>query len=112
MLPTETAQVYNELGDDETDKGEFQNALSFYTQGIDVKCKDDQLNVELYLARAHSQRSLSESVICCELKKNSKVQNVNRPFRLQYICFLSTTNVNFTISAQILAHSLANLYRQ
>ena len=55
MLPTEKAKVYKELGDAELAKEEFQNALSFYTQGIDVKCKDDQLNVELYLARSRLQ---------------------------------------------------------
>ena len=60
-------KVYKELGDAELAKEEFQNALSFYTQGIDVKCKDDQLNVELYLARSRLQVSLGESVICCPL---------------------------------------------
>ena len=65
--PTETAQVYRELGEVERDKGEFQNALSLFTQGIDVKCKDDQLNVELYFARSNTHFVLSESVICCPL---------------------------------------------
>ena len=65
LLPTETAKAYKELGDAKSIQKEFQNALSFYTRGIDVKCKDDQLNVELYLARSHLQESLGESVICC-----------------------------------------------
>jgi len=50
----ETAQVYKELGEVEYDKGEFQNALSLFTQGIDVKCKDDQLNAQLYFARLNT----------------------------------------------------------
>lgn len=66
-VPTETAQVYKELGEVEYDKGEFQNALSLFTQVIDVKCKDDQLNVELYFARSNTHFALSESVICCPL---------------------------------------------
>ncbi|XP_020610324.1 tetratricopeptide repeat protein 4-like [Orbicella faveolata] len=48
---TETAKVYKELGDAELAKEEFQKALSFYTEGINVKCKDEQLNVELYRCR-------------------------------------------------------------
>ena len=67
LLPTETAQVYKELGDAYLAEREFKNALSFYTQGIDVKCKDEQLNVKLYHARSHLQEDLGESVICCPL---------------------------------------------
>jgi len=66
--PTETAQVYREIGEAVNGNGEFQNALSLFTQGIDVKCKDDQLNVELYCARSNTHSSLSESVICCPLQ--------------------------------------------
>ena len=66
-VPTETAQVYKELGNVERDKGEFQKALSLFTQGIDVKCKDDKLNAQLYLARFKTHSSLGESVICCPL---------------------------------------------
>ena len=47
----ETAKAYKELGDAALAKEEYQNALSFYTEGINVKCKDDQLNVELYQCR-------------------------------------------------------------
>ena len=59
--------VYIELGDAEFAKKEFKNAISFYTQGIDVKCKDDQLNVKLYLDRSLSQVSLGKSITCCML---------------------------------------------
>ena len=57
-FPTETAQVCKELGSVEHDKGEFQKALSLFTQGIDVKCKDDKLNAHLYLARCTTHVSL------------------------------------------------------
>ena len=52
--------MYKELGDVEFGKKEFKNALSFYTQGIGVKCKDDQLNAELYLCRWLSNYRLGE----------------------------------------------------
>ena len=67
FVPTEIAQVYKELGVVEYNKGEFQNALSLFSQGIDVKCKDDQLNAQLYLARLNTHFSLGESVICLPL---------------------------------------------
>ena len=66
-VPTGTAQVYKELGNVEHDKGEFQKALSLFTQGIDVKCKDDNLNAQLFFARSGTRYSLGESVICCPL---------------------------------------------
>ena len=67
-VPTETAKAYAKLGLVEYKKGEFQNALSLFTEGIDVKCKDDQMNLGLYMARSLSHSSLGESVICCPLE--------------------------------------------
>ena len=67
-VPTETAQVYNLLGAAEHNKGEFQNALSLITQGIDVKCKDDRVNARLCFNKSTTHYVLGESVICCPLK--------------------------------------------
>ena len=67
-VPTETANAYAKLGLVEHNKGEFQNALSLFTEGIDVKYKDDQVNFRLYMARFLSHSSLGESVICCPLE--------------------------------------------
>ena len=68
MLLTETAKVYKELGDAELVKEEFKNALSFYTEGINVKCKDDQLNVELYRCRWLSNCHLGKFTPSSECK--------------------------------------------
>jgi len=46
------ATVYLEEGNKEYRRKEASNALSFYTQGIQVKCKDDVLNAKLYSNRA------------------------------------------------------------
>ena len=67
-VPTETARVYNLLGAAEYNKGEFQNALSLITQGIDVKCKDDRVNAMLCFNKFTTHHTLGESVICCPLK--------------------------------------------
>ena len=57
---TAKAQLYKEEGNAEYRKKEFRNAASFYTEGIDVKCKDDQLNAILYTNRATSYFYLGE----------------------------------------------------
>ena len=68
LFLTEKAKVYKKLGDAELAKEEFQNALSFYTQGINVKCKDDQLNVELYRCRWLSNCHLGKFIQSSECK--------------------------------------------
>ena len=60
MFLTETAKGYKELGDVAHHKGEFKNALRFYTEGIDVKCKNDGLNAELYFSTSLSHYHLGE----------------------------------------------------
>jgi len=36
----------------ESKQNDFRNALSFYIKGIDMNCKDDGLNINLYSQRA------------------------------------------------------------
>ena len=52
FLISAIAEVYFDEGYKEFKKGEFHNAVYFYTEGIKVKCKDDELNSKLYLNRA------------------------------------------------------------
>ena len=47
-------------GEVEHGKDDFREALSCYTEGIELKCKDDKLNAKLYLRRAHSHGHLGE----------------------------------------------------
>ena len=46
------ATVYLEEGNKDYRRKEARDAVSFYTQGIQVKCKDDVLNAKLYSNRA------------------------------------------------------------
>ena len=39
-------------GNDEHRKKDFGNAIHFYTEGINVNCKDRELNAKLYSNRA------------------------------------------------------------
>ena len=46
------AEVYKIEGNNEYGRKEFSNAVYFYTEGIKVNCKDDELNARLYSNRA------------------------------------------------------------
>lgn len=46
------ADGHNKDGDEELRKIEFVSAIDCYTEGIEVKCKDDRLNAVLYTNRA------------------------------------------------------------
>ena len=46
------SEVYNNEGDDEARQKKFNNAIYFYTEGIKVNCKDDELRARLYCNRA------------------------------------------------------------
>ncbi|KAL9981556.1 hypothetical protein ACROYT_G010273 [Oculina patagonica] len=46
------AEVYKNQGNEEYRKRDFINAIHFYTEGIKVNCKDDELDAKLYCNRA------------------------------------------------------------
>jgi len=46
------AEIYKNEGNDEYRKKDFNKAIYFYTEGIKVKCKDDELKAKLYCNRA------------------------------------------------------------
>ena len=48
------AAVYKNEGNAEYQKREFTNAIQFYTEGINVNCRDDELNSKLHSNRATS----------------------------------------------------------
>ena len=46
------AEVYKNEGNDEFRNKDFDNAIDFYTKGLEVKCKDKELNAILHTNRA------------------------------------------------------------
>ena len=46
------ADVYKTQGNEEFNKGDFLNAIQFYTQGIKVNCDNKELKAKLYNNRA------------------------------------------------------------
>jgi len=52
--------VYKDEGNDEYKKEEFGNAIHFYTEGINVNCKDKELIAKLYTNRATAHFYLGE----------------------------------------------------
>ena len=47
-----TADVYRIQGNEAFKKGDFLNAVLFYTEGIKVNCNDTELKAKLYNNRA------------------------------------------------------------
>ena len=60
-LVTAIAEVYKNEGNDEYNKKNFNNAIHFYTEGIKVNCKDEDLNAKLYSNRATTHFNLGKS---------------------------------------------------
>ena len=57
------AEVYKNEGNDEYKKNHFNNAIQFYTEGIKVNCKDEELNAILYSNRAAARFNLGEKLL-------------------------------------------------
>lgn len=57
------AEVYQEEGDKEFTRIQVSNAIYFYTEGIQVNCKDVQLNAKLYSNRATAYYHLGKILI-------------------------------------------------
>ena len=62
MILFAIAKMYLKDGDTEYKKGRLQNAIHFYTEGLQVNCSDDHLNAELYSRRANAHFCLGESL--------------------------------------------------
>ena len=56
------AEVYLKEGDNAYSKGETNNAVHFYSEGLQVNCKDIKLNAELYSKRAAVQLLLGKNL--------------------------------------------------
>ena len=57
------AEVYKDDGNDEYSKKNFNGAIHFYTEGIKVNCKDEDLNAKLYSNRAAAHFNLGKKLI-------------------------------------------------
>ena len=74
------AEIYKNKGNHEYSKKNFSNAIHFYTEGIKVNCKDDELNAKLYSNRAtaylylgKSSKRIFQYVIVCRFSDLSDI---------------------------------------
>ena len=56
------AEVYKTEGNEAFLKEDYSNAIYFYTEGIKVNCKDQDLKAELYSNRAYANLRLGETI--------------------------------------------------
>ena len=57
------AEAYKNEGNNEYNQNNFNNAIDFYTKGIKVTCKDEELNAILYSNRAAARFNLGEKLL-------------------------------------------------
>ena len=55
-----TAETHKTAGNNAFLKDDFVTAINLYTEGIEVKCKDEDLKAKLYNNRASAHYHLSE----------------------------------------------------
>lgn len=55
------AEIYNDEGNNEYRKGEYNYAIGCYTEGIKVNCNDENLNAKLLANRAAVHFHLGEN---------------------------------------------------
>ena len=80
------AEVYKNEGNNEYNENNFNNAIDFYTEGIKVNCKDEELNAILYSNRAAARFNLGEKLLFV-------VYNILNFFLPIGICFFSGGSV-------------------
>ena len=56
------ADVYKNQGNEEFNKGDFLNAIHFYTEGIKVNCDNKELKAKLYNNRAITHFKLGKKM--------------------------------------------------
>ena len=56
------AEVYKTEGNEAYLKGDYSNAIYFYTEGIKVNCKDFDLKAKLYSNRAYANLRFGETI--------------------------------------------------
>ena len=56
------ADVHRNQGNEAFKKGDFLNAIHFYTEGIKVECNDKELQAKLYNNRAISHFKLGKKL--------------------------------------------------
>ena len=71
------AEVYKNEANDEYKKKHFDNAIYYYTEGIKVSCKDEELNAKLYNNRAAAHFNLGEKLTFLFLRNCFKISELD-----------------------------------
>ena len=80
------AEVYKNEGNDSYRQNDSNNSIYFYTEGIKVNCKDEELKAKLYSNRAQGYFCLGEKVLLTQVDL-SKYQRVLQSNPHQYASF-------------------------
>ena len=84
------AETHKNAGNDAFSKHDFVKAINLYTEGIEVKCKDEDLNAKLYNNRATAHYHLGKvSFILYLLNALSTLHVVSFPTFYSLFCIFA-----------------------
>ena len=81
------AETRKKVGNDAFHKDDFNKAINLYTEGIEVKCRDEDLNAKLYNNRASAHYHLGKVSFISTLRI---FNNASILFRIHYSMVFST----------------------
>ena len=92
------AEVYKNEGNDEYKKSNFNNAIQFYTEGIEVNCKDEELNAKLYSNRAAANLNLGKKLKLVFMAAKYFESYFFVSILLSFVCFIKCVKVSLDFS--------------
>ena len=92
------AEVYKNEGNDEYKKSNFNNGIQFYTEGIEVNCKDEELNAKLYSNRAAANLNLGKKLKLVFMAAKYFESYFFVSILLSFVCFIKCVKVSLDLS--------------
>ena len=92
------AEVYKNEGNDEYKKSNFNNAIHYYTKGIKVNCKDEELNAKLYSNRAAANLNLGKKLKLVFMAAKYFESYFFVSILLSFVCFIKWVKVSLDLS--------------
>ena len=92
------AEVYKNEGNDAYKKSNFNSAIHYYTKGIKVNCKDEELNAKLYSNRAAANLNLGKKLKLVFMAAKYFESYFFVSILLSFVCFIKCVKVSLDFS--------------
>ena len=99
------AEVYKNEGNEEFRTGDFINAIHFYTEGIKVKCGNEELKAKLYSNRATAHFKLGKNGLGSLISRYFFISFSFSPLLVNFL-FLVEVNIRMSVYEDIVPASV------